>query len=65
MTTGKRQAVRAVQQPLLAAPTAPVVNTPPPKSQPKTTPARRQAAAVRRSARLAEQVRQEAEACAD
>src|SRR5438309_8737527 len=64
MTAGKRQAVHALQQPLVAAATAPIVNTASPTLQPKATPARRQAAAVRRSARIAEQVREEAEACA-
>src|SRR5262249_2872775 len=63
MTAGKRQAVHALQQPLLAAPTAPIGNTPPAKPPPKATIARRQAAgAVRRAARIAEQVREEAEA---
>ena len=64
MTAGKRQAVHALQQPLVAVATAPIVNTPPPKLQPQATPARRQAAAVRGAARIAEQVREEAEACA-
>ena len=64
MTAGKRQAVRALQQPLLAGPTAPIVNTPPATSQPQATPARRPAAAARRWVRIAAQVREEAEACA-
>jgi transposase len=67
MSVGKRQAARAriLQQPLQAAPTAPIVNAPPTDPPAERPTRQRQATAdVRRAARLAEQVRQEAEHCA-
>jgi transposase len=67
MSVGKRQAARArtLQQPLQAAPVTPVVS-PPPTQPPAERPTqqRQAAAAVRRAARISEQVRNEAEACA-
>jgi transposase len=61
MSVGKRHSprTRTLQQPLQATPTAPIVNRPPPP-RPRPSPAED----VRRTARLAAQLRAEAEACA-
>ena len=67
MSVGKRQAARArtLQQPLQAAPTTTVINTPPINSPAeRPTQQRQAAAAVRRAARGAEHLRAEAEHCA-
>src|SRR5262249_11804494 len=66
MSAGKRRTAnaRTLQQPLHAAPTAPIVN-PPANAQPQSSTRAPQAAAERRRAqRAADRLRAEAEACA-